>query len=89
MILYLSNFFQKAAKLCNKSFLPLFPEMLIMVPNNEELNLVVTTSILVLLSHEVHKITEVLIPFLVPSKMNLVLRNVMLSLVIVIFFGQY
>jgi len=60
-----------------------------MIPNNEELNLVVTTSIFVLLAHEVHKITEVLIPFLVPSKMNLVLRNVILSLVVIIFINQY
>ena len=66
-----------------------FTEMLILVPNNQGLNIIVTTSIFVLLAHEVHKITEVLVPLLVPSKLTLLLRNVILSCSAVFFFYQF
>ena len=60
----------------------LFPGVLVLIPNNAVLNLIVTTTVFVLVAHEVHRITEEILPTLVPVKIELLLRNEVLLFVL-------
>ncbi len=59
--------------------------MLVLIPNSEILNLLVTTTIFVLVAHEVRRITEELVPILIPSKPEALLRNCICLGVIFLF----
>ena len=60
----------------------LFPETLVLIPDDAVLNLIVTTTVFVLVAHEVHRITEEILPTLVPAKIELLLQNAVLLFVL-------
>ena len=59
-------------------------DVLVLIPENEVLNLIASTSIFVLIAHEVHNITNDLIPVLVQPNGDHFIRN--LTPIIVIIF---
>lgn len=61
--------------------------VLVLIPGYPVLNLIVTSFIFVCASHEVHKLTEVLLPYAVPSDWKLVLRNFILFLAVLVPIG--
>lgn len=61
--------------------------VLVLVPGYPVLNLIITSFIFVCASHEVHRLTKVLLPFAVPSDWKLVLRNFILFLAILVPIG--
>ncbi|KAF5292887.1 hypothetical protein FQR65_LT11139 [Abscondita terminalis] len=61
--------------------------VLVLIPGYPVLNLIVTSFIFVCASHEVHKLTKVLLPYAVPSDWKPLLRNVILFLAILVPIG--
>lgn len=61
--------------------------VLVLVPGYPVLNLIVTSFIFVCASHEVNKLTEILLPYAVPSDRKLVLRNFISFLAILVPIG--
>lgn len=61
--------------------------VLVLIPGFPVLNVIVTSFIFVCVSHEVHKLTQVLLPYAVPSDWKLVLRNFILFLAILVPIG--
>lgn len=61
--------------------------VLVLVPGYPVLNVIITSFIFVCASHEVHRLTKVLLPFAVPSDWKLVLRNFILFLAILVPIG--
>ena len=62
----------------------MFLDVLVLIPGNETLNLIASTLVFILVAHEVHQITNDLIPILVPEKIELLLKN-MTYLFIIVF----
>lgn len=61
--------------------------VLVLIPDYPVLNVIITSFIFVCASHEVHRITRVLLPYAVPSDWKLVLRNFILFLAILVPIG--
>lgn len=61
--------------------------VLVLVPGYPVLNVIITSFIFVCASHEVHRLTKVLLPFAVPGDWKLLLRNVILFLAILVPIG--
>lgn len=61
--------------------------VLVLVPGYPVLNVIITSFIFVCASHEVHRLTKVLLPFAVPNDWKLVLRNFILFLAILVPIG--
>lgn len=61
--------------------------VLVLIPGYPVLNLIVTSYIFVCASHEVHRLTKVLLPYAVPGDYKLVLRNFMLFLAVLVPIG--
>ncbi|KAF5272738.1 hypothetical protein FQA39_LY07765 [Lamprigera yunnana] len=61
--------------------------VLVLIPGYPVLNLIVTSFIFVCASHEVHRLTKVLLPYAVPSDWRQLLRNVILFLAILVPIG--
>ncbi|CAH0545848.1 unnamed protein product [Brassicogethes aeneus] len=61
--------------------------VLVLIPGYPVLNVIVTSFIFVCASHEVHRVTKVLIPYAVPSDWKLFLRNFILFLAILVPIG--
>ncbi|KAJ8897026.1 hypothetical protein PR048_002372 [Dryococelus australis] len=61
--------------------------VLVLLPGYPVLNVIITTFIFVCISHEVHRITRVLIPYAVPLDWKLVLRNILLFLAVLVPIG--
>jgi hypothetical protein len=60
-----------------------FLGILVLIPDDVVLNLIVTTTVFVLIAHEVHRITEEILPTLVPEKNELLFRN---GILLFVFF---
>ncbi|CAG9761705.1 unnamed protein product [Ceutorhynchus assimilis] len=61
--------------------------VLVLIPGFPVLNLIVTTFIFVCASHEIHQITEYLIPYAIPNDWKHVLRNFILFLALMVPIG--
>ncbi|XP_022901456.1 N-acetylneuraminate (7)9-O-acetyltransferase [Onthophagus taurus] len=61
--------------------------VLVLIPGYPVLNIIVTSFIFVCASHEIHRITKILLPYAVPSEWKLVLRNFVLFLAILVPIG--
>ncbi|KAF2905223.1 hypothetical protein ILUMI_00947 [Ignelater luminosus] len=61
--------------------------VLVLIPGYPVLNVIITSFIFVCASHEVHRVTKVLLPYAVPSDWRPLLRNVMLFLAILVPIG--
>lgn len=61
--------------------------VLVLMPGFPVLNVIITSFIFVCASHEIHRITKVLLPFAVPSDWKLALRNFILFLAILVPIG--
>lgn len=61
--------------------------VLVLVPQYPVLNLIVSSFIFVCASHEIHRVTKVLLPYAVPSDWKLVLRNFVLFLIVLVPIG--
>ncbi|XP_023305645.2 N-acetylneuraminate 9-O-acetyltransferase [Lucilia cuprina] len=58
--------------------------VLVLLPGFPTLNMIITSFIFVCASHEVHRITQILLPFAVPNDWKLVARNFIIFLIILI-----
>ncbi|KAK5640441.1 hypothetical protein RI129_011252 [Pyrocoelia pectoralis] len=61
--------------------------VLVLIPGYPVLNVIITSFIFVCCSHEVHRLTKVLLPYAVPSDWRPLLRNVILFLAILVPIG--
>lgn len=61
--------------------------VLVLIPSYPVLNVMITSFIFVCASHEVNRLTHVLLPYAVPSDWKLVLRNFMLFLAVLVPIG--
>lgn len=61
--------------------------VLVLIPSYPVLNVLATSFIFVCACHEVNKLTQILLPYAVPSDWKLVLRNVMLFLAVLVPIG--
>lgn len=61
--------------------------VLVLIPGFPVLNLIITTFLFVCASHEIHQVTNTLLPYAVPSEWKHVLRNFMLFLAILVPIG--
>ncbi|XP_049818602.1 N-acetylneuraminate 9-O-acetyltransferase isoform X2 [Aethina tumida] len=61
--------------------------VLVLIPGYPVLNVIVTSFIFICASHEMHRVTKVLLPYAVPSDWKLVLRNFILFLAILVPIG--
>ncbi|XP_036319275.1 N-acetylneuraminate 9-O-acetyltransferase [Rhagoletis pomonella] len=62
--------------------------VLVLLPGFPTLNMIITSFIFVCASHEVHRITQTLLPYAVPSDWKLVMRNFVIFLIILIPVGH-
>ncbi|XP_075158940.1 N-acetylneuraminate (7)9-O-acetyltransferase [Haematobia irritans] len=58
--------------------------ILVLLPGFPTLNMIITSFIFVCASHEMHRITEILLPYAVPNDWKLVTRNLIIFLIILI-----
>lgn len=63
--------------------------VLVLLPGFPTLNMIITSFIFVCASHEVHRITQILLPYAVPNDWKLVTRNFILFFIILIPIGRY
>lgn len=63
--------------------------VLVLLPGFPNLNIIISSFIFVCVSHEVHRLTQVLLPYAVPNDWRLALRNLVLFLVVLIPIGRY
>ena len=63
--------------------------VLVLLPGFPNLNIIISSFIFICLSHEVHRITQILLPYAVPNDWKLALRNLVIFLVILIPIGRY
>lgn len=63
--------------------------MLLLITDNFGLNLFVTTSVFILVAHEVHRTTNQLISVIVPSKNSLSFASIFLTVVILCIFSIF
>ncbi|XP_018325251.1 N-acetylneuraminate 9-O-acetyltransferase [Agrilus planipennis] len=61
--------------------------VLVLIPGYPMLNIMITSFIYVCASHEVHRLTKILLPYAVPSDWRQLLRNVILFLAILVPIG--
>ncbi|XP_074654898.1 N-acetylneuraminate (7)9-O-acetyltransferase-like isoform X2 [Tubulanus polymorphus] len=61
--------------------------VLVLIPSNQVLNIIITTFIFVCTCHEIHKVTETLTKYAIPTDWKLVLRNVVCFTIILIPIG--
>lgn len=61
--------------------------VLVLIPGYPVLNIIITSFIFVCASHELHKLTEILLPYAVPDDWRFVLRNFILFLAILVPIG--
>lgn len=61
--------------------------VLVLIPSYPVLNVMVTSFIFICASHEVNRLTHLLLPYAVPSDWKLVLRNFMLFLAVLVPIG--
>uniref|UniRef100_W8BGX7 CAS1 domain-containing protein 1 n=1 Tax=Ceratitis capitata TaxID=7213 RepID=W8BGX7_CERCA len=62
--------------------------VLVLLPGFPTLNMIITSFIFVCASHEVHRITQTLLPYAVPNDWKLVMRNFVIFLIILIPVGR-
>lgn len=58
--------------------------VLVLLPGFPTLNMIITSFIFVCASHEVHRLTQILLPYAVPNDWRLVMRNLVIFLIILI-----
>ncbi|KRF97516.1 uncharacterized protein Dwil_GK10363 [Drosophila willistoni] len=58
--------------------------VLVLLPGFPTLNMIITSFIFVCVSHEVHRLTEILLPYAVPNDWRLVMRNFVVFLIVLI-----
>ncbi|KAL7743039.1 hypothetical protein ACLKA6_005786 [Drosophila palustris] len=58
--------------------------VLVLLPGFPTLNMIITSFIFVCASHEVHRLTQILLPYAVPNDWRLVLRNFVIFLIVLI-----
>ncbi|KAH8368347.1 hypothetical protein KR084_010355 [Drosophila pseudotakahashii] len=58
--------------------------VLVLLPGFPTLNMIITSFIFVCASHEVHRLTQILLPYAVPSDWRLVMRNFVIFLIVLI-----
>ncbi|EDS39086.1 CAS1 domain containing 1 [Culex quinquefasciatus] len=63
--------------------------VLVLLPGFPTLNVLITSFIFVCVSHEVHRLTTVLLPYAVPNDWKLALRNLLIFAVVLIPIGRY
>ncbi|XP_055704657.1 N-acetylneuraminate 9-O-acetyltransferase isoform X1 [Phlebotomus papatasi] len=63
--------------------------VLVLIPGFPTLNVIITSFIFICVSHEVHRLTLVLLPYAVPSDWKLVVRNFVAFLIILIPIARY
>lgn len=63
--------------------------VLVLLPGFPNLNIIISSFIFICVSHEVHRLTQVLVPYAVPNDWKLALRNLIVFLVILIPIGRY
>lgn len=63
--------------------------VLVLLPGFPTLNMIIVSFIFVCASHEVHRLTQVLLPYAVPNDWKLVLRNMVAFFIILIPIARY
>lgn len=63
--------------------------VLVLLPGFPTLNVLITSFIFVCVSHEIHRLTTVLLPYVIPNDWKLALRNVLIFVVVLIPIGRY
>lgn len=63
--------------------------VLVLLPGFPNLNILISSFIFVCASHEVHRLTQVLLPYAVPNDWKIALRNLIVFLIILIPIGKY
>lgn len=58
--------------------------VLVLLPGFPTLNMIITSFIFVCASHEVHRLTQILLPYAVPNDWRLVMRNFVIFLIVLI-----
>ncbi|XP_034661777.1 N-acetylneuraminate 9-O-acetyltransferase isoform X3 [Drosophila subobscura] len=58
--------------------------VLVLLPGFPTLNMIITSFIFVCVSHEVHRLTHILLPYAVPNDWRLVMRNFVIFLIVLI-----
>lgn len=63
--------------------------VLVLLPGFPNLNILISSFIFVCASHEVHRLTQVLLPYAVPNDWKIALRNLIVFLIVLIPIGKY
>ncbi|XP_055390090.1 N-acetylneuraminate 9-O-acetyltransferase [Condylostylus longicornis] len=63
--------------------------VLVLLPGFPTLNMIITSFIFVCASHEVHRLTQILLPIMVPNDWKLALRNFVFFLLMLVPIGRY
>lgn len=63
--------------------------VLVLLPGFPNLNVIISSFIFVCVSHEVHRLTQILLPWAVPNDWRLALRNLVVFLVVLLPIGRY
>uniref|UniRef100_A0A182LZA0 Cas1p 10 TM acyl transferase domain-containing protein n=1 Tax=Anopheles culicifacies TaxID=139723 RepID=A0A182LZA0_9DIPT len=63
--------------------------VLVLLPGFPTLNVLITSFIFVCVSHEIHRVTSVLLPYAVPNDWKLALRNILFFVILLIPLGRY
>lgn len=63
--------------------------VLVLLPGFPNLNILISSFIFVCASHEVHRLTQVLLPYAVPNEWKIALRNLIVFLIVLIPIGKY
>ena len=58
--------------------------VLVLIPNYPVINVLLTSFIFVSAAHEIHKITDILLPIIVPNNVKLAVRNLIIFLILII-----
>ncbi|KAL3275434.1 hypothetical protein HHI36_020195 [Cryptolaemus montrouzieri] len=61
--------------------------VLVLLPGYPVMNMIITSFIFIAASHEIHRLTKILLPYAVPSDWKLVLRNFILFLAVLVPIG--
>lgn len=63
--------------------------VLVLLPGFPNLNILISSFIFVCASHEVHRLTQVLLPYVVPADWKVAIRNFVIFLIVLIPIGKY
>uniref|UniRef100_A0A182SUU9 Cas1p 10 TM acyl transferase domain-containing protein n=1 Tax=Anopheles maculatus TaxID=74869 RepID=A0A182SUU9_9DIPT len=63
--------------------------VLVLLPGFPTVNVLITSFIFVCVSHEIHRVTSVLLPYAVPNDWKLALRNILFFVILLIPLGRY